>query len=94
LRFDKTKIRKVFENRLFDITEHRHGKENNYKIVVNGKFMARVTVPKGRGDIKPGTMRSIVSQTLLPKDKFSDLASCPFSQIDYINFLVQNEANS
>jgi hypothetical protein len=43
----------------------------------------RITYPKGRGDLKIGTLKKIVRQFKLNWDDFADLIKCPMSATDY-----------
>lgn len=89
--FEKEKIRRVLEGKLNEITATRKTKEVNYKIYIDGKFVTRITVPKGRGSLPRGTLKSINRQFLLPPEKFNDLIECPLSKNDYIRILTKKE---
>lgn len=86
------KLRRALEWKLAAIVQrHKGGKEQNYKIIVEGNYVARVTVPHGRGELKRGTENSIRNQFLLPRDLFEDLVECPLSARDYVRYLQESD---
>lgn len=50
---------------------------------LDGLKILRVTMPRGRGFVPPGTVNSIRKQVFLSKDQFGDLINCPLSSQDY-----------
>ena len=50
---------------------------------LDGKRVARITVPKGRKDIAPKTYASMAKQLRLTRDEFGELLACPLSLADY-----------
>jgi hypothetical protein len=75
-------VKKVCENKLQ--IPFRSGKEFNGWFVLDGRRTARITVPKGRKDIPPGTYRSMARQLFLTVDQFDLLLACPLEYKDYI----------
>lgn len=67
------------------------GKELNRKIYGGPgfKFLFRVSIPKGSGDLQRGTARSIRNQLRLDKDQFRDFVECPMSAKQYAKHLTR-----
>ena len=63
--------------------QFRIGKERNAWYELDGKKILRVTIPKGRGQVKIGTANSIRNQIKLSIEQYGDLIRCPISGKDY-----------
>jgi hypothetical protein len=62
----------------------RPGSEQNRWVIVDGVHRFRITYPKKhKGDIPPGTLRSIRSQSRLDRDQFSCFVVCTMTGTDY-----------
>ncbi|MBC8205045.1 hypothetical protein ISS30_08660 [bacterium] len=77
----KQEVGNAIENKLG--LKPKAGKENNVKYFIDGKFILRITYPKGRGDLKLNTLKNIVKQSKLCWDDFIDLIKCPLSASDF-----------
>ncbi|HEY3347580.1 MAG TPA: hypothetical protein VGK71_08165 [Nitrospirota bacterium] len=64
-------------------TEFRDGSERNAWYEYNGIKILRVTIPKGRGDITPGTLSSIKNQLKLTREEFDKFIKCTFTATDF-----------
>ena len=91
---DKAELHKVFTNKLKTVTEKRGTKEVNYTVKIDGVYMCRVTVPKGRGELPPGTLNSIKNQTLLSRNDFERLVKCPMKLEEYKQTLLGKNEDS
>lgn len=91
--FTHNAICKVLEKKLSSISTRkpRSSKELNFKIEIDGKYVGRVTVSKGRKEIKKGTEGGIRGQFKLPKEEFKKLIECPMSKQQYIDYLKAND---
>lgn len=85
LNFNKHDVSRALLNKL-DL-RFRSGKERNGWYELDGKKILRVTMPKGRGAIPPGTLNSIRDQTFLSRNDFADLIRCPLSGSDYARII-------
>ena len=65
----------------------RTTKENNSWLYYNSVKILRVTHPKGRREIKKGTLGSIIKQLNLQKEQFENLIACSLSREDYFKYL-------
>jgi predicted RNA binding protein YcfA (HicA-like mRNA interferase family) len=72
-----------FENK----TSKRAG-HLKYVYFAEGKQRARVTVPRGRGELPSGTLESIRTQMHLDKVDFGMAIQCPFGPEDYGNLVA------
>lgn len=89
---NKSDVHKVFTGKLRNISEQRGTKEINYTIRIEGKYMCRVTVPKGRGELPIGTLNSIKNQTLLSREDFDRLIKCPMKIDEYKKKLTEKNS--
>ena len=71
----------VCQNKL-DI-EFRSGGEYNGWYILNGKRVARITIPKGRKPIPPKTYKSMAAQLKLDVNDFDRLLDCPLKAEEY-----------
>jgi hypothetical protein len=65
----------------------RSGKERNAWFHLDGVPVIRVTMPKGRGQLAPGTAESIRNQVRLSRAEFLDLIKCPLKESDYLRII-------
>lgn len=71
--------------------EFRSTKEQNGWVRNSaGVKVARVTVPKGRDPIKPGTLGSIARQLKLTGPQLSEFLDCTLSKDQYMEILDKN----
>jgi hypothetical protein len=84
-------VKRVCENKLH--IPFRSGKELNGWFVLEGKKTARITVPKGRKDIPPGTYRSMARQLFLTVAQFDELLDCPMNLKKYVKIITEREQN-
>lgn len=64
--------------------ETRSGSEQNRWVIVDGLRRFRITYPKQHsGDLPPGTLRSIRSQSRLDRDQFSRFVVCSMTGTEY-----------
>jgi len=61
----------------------RTGKERNAWFELDGRKILRVTMPKGRGPLTPGTARAIRNQVKLSTEEYADLIKCGLLGKDY-----------
>ncbi len=83
--FNSSDVRKKCETKLK--ISFRSGKELNGWYYHEGKKTARITVPKGKKQLRPKTYKSMARQLLLSIDQFDDLLECPFGLSDYKSYL-------
>jgi hypothetical protein len=81
LNFTISDVRRLVEDKL-DMRPRSAG-ERNYWFYLDGKKCLRVTLPQGRGALKPGTANSIVNQLKLCKDQFGQFLHCDGTLRDY-----------
>ena len=67
--------------------DFRGGGELNGWFILNGKKVARITVPKGRKFIPPGTYKTMAKQLKLNIAEFDDLLECPLKKEKYEEIL-------
>lgn len=79
--FKKQEVRNAIERKL-GLKPHV-GKENNVYYCIEDREVLRITYPKGRGDLKMKTTRTIKRQTTLSWDDFIDLIKCPMTSADF-----------
>ncbi len=71
-------------------------KHFNARFYYKGNYIARATVPKGRREIRRGTLNNIRSQLKMNLEEFADFADCPMTIEDLIgifksvNLIVNN----
>lgn len=82
-------VKRVCENKL-DI-QFRSGKEFNGWYILDGVKTCRITVPKGKKDLKPGTYRSMAKQLKLSIDEFDLLLDCPLKKSEYETILSNQQ---
>jgi hypothetical protein len=63
--------------------EERTNKEKNVWYILDGMKVLRVTFPKGRGSISPGTLSSIKNQMHLSINQLHEFIKCPLEADDY-----------
>ncbi|MDI6793513.1 MAG: hypothetical protein QME81_11720 [bacterium] len=85
----KQEVVAVLENKL--AINFRVTKELNGWFVYEGKKIARVTIPKGRGDLRKGTQSSIINQLKLTNELFSRLIECPLGEEEYVQILKEKQ---
>lgn len=51
--------------------------------------VARLTVPMGRKEVPPKTLKSMAEQLKLTVDEFKDLIACPLTRADYEQILTE-----
>ena len=78
---DTHRIRQVCENKLS--IGFREGKHFSGWFSLNGRRVARITIPKGRKEVPPGTYGSMARQLKLSKPQFGDLLACPLKRPGY-----------
>jgi len=61
----------------------RNAGERNYWFYLDGRKCLRVTLPQGRGPLKPGTANSIINQLKLCKKQFLEYLSCKSNLRDF-----------
>ncbi len=81
LNYTKQDIAHAIERKLK--IKPRSQSEKNVWYTLDGKKILRVTYPQGRGQIKKGTVNSIINQLKLNKNQFKDLVICPLSGKEY-----------
>jgi len=67
----------------------RAGKEENLPIYIAGTRVTRVTVPRGHGDLDPGTAKSIQNQLRLTSGDFGRFVGCALTGPEYEQLLIQ-----
>ena len=80
-RFDASDVKRVCERKLK--IEFNSTKEYNGWYWLDGKKVVRITVPKGRKFLPPGTYSSMARQMRLSTAQFDNLLECPLSKADY-----------
>lgn len=79
--YDTYDVKGICETKLR--IEFRDGKEWNGWFQMDGKKFCRVTVPKGRKFIPPGTYKSMARQLNLTTGQFDALLDCPLTLEKY-----------
>ena len=75
LNYTKQEVRRAITEKLK--ARLRYAKEGQAWYEVDGRAVLRITIPKGRSDLPPGTLNSIINQLKLSKPEFSRLVKCP-----------------
>lgn len=88
-KFGADDVKRCCENKLGIV--FRSAKEFNGWVVLDGRKAARVTVPKGRKDLTPGTYRCMARQLRLGVQEFDDLLECPLDGGTYAALLRQRD---
>ena len=81
-------VKRVCENKL-KIDFKKGGKEFNGWYTLDGKKVARITVPKGRKDIPLGTYSAMARQLKLHHSDLDRLLACPLTKTQYDD-LIRN----
>jgi hypothetical protein len=81
LNFSISDVQGLLERKLH-LKPRKEG-ERNYWFYLDGRKCLRVTLPQGRGSLKPGTANSIVNQLKLCKDQFREYISCKHDLRDF-----------
>ena len=81
-KFDSHNVKACCENKL-RIDFRKKSKEFNGWFFLNGKKVARITVPKGRKFLPPKTYKSMANQLKLSTPEFDDLLECPLDKKQY-----------
>lgn len=81
----KSRVKSTLENKLGIV--FKAGKELNGWFIYKGKKILRVTIPKGRGDLKPKTQEDIRSKLRLNEKNFDTLNNCPLRLKGFIEIL-------
>lgn len=89
-KFKYADIKKVCENKLN--IEFRAAKEFNGWFILDGKKVARVTIPHGKGSrskdgIPKGTYKNMAKQLKLTIEQFDKLLNCPLKENEYKEIL-------
>ncbi len=89
-KFKHAHVKKVCEQKL-DIV-FRAGKEFHGWFIYDGKKVARITIPHGKGNrskdgIAKGTYKSMARQLKLTVEQFDRLLNCPLKKDDYIKII-------
>lgn len=85
----KQEVVAVLENKL--AVNFRVTKELNGWFVYKGNKIVRVTIPKGRGELRKGTQSSIINQLKLTKEMFFRLIECPLGEEEYVQILKEKQ---
>ncbi|MBF0476927.1 MAG: hypothetical protein HQK59_14080 [Deltaproteobacteria bacterium] len=83
--FNSQDIRNACENKLK--IPFKDGKELNGCFRLDGKKIARITVPKGRKTIPPKTYKAMALGLRLSVDQFDQLIECTLKKADYERIL-------
>lgn len=84
-RYHTFDVKKTCESKLH--IQFRPGKEFNGWFVLDGKKVARITVPMGRKPIPLGTYKSMARQLKLTTSLFDALLACPLDKTRYESIL-------
>jgi hypothetical protein len=71
----------------------RSGKELNAWLEDDGEKLARVTIPKGRDELAPKTLASIIRQLRSGRELFDGLMACPNDRADLIARLRREDTS-
>lgn len=85
--FDCKTIKERLENKL--MISFRSNKHHNGWMLLEGKKVARVTVPLGRKVISIGVFKNIADQLKLSVNEFENLLSCSLSKEAYEKILFK-----
>ena len=92
LNFTRQEVRGAIDKKLRP--EWRSGAEQTGWYYLGGKKILRVSVPRGRGQLPPGTAHSIKKQLRLTTSQFADLVHCRLTGSDYAEIISQQEVSS
>ena len=79
--FHSRDVKHCCENKLG--IQFRQGSEHNGWYTLEGRKVARITVPKGKKPIPPKTYKSMAGQLKLSVGEFDQLLECPLSSKEY-----------
>ena len=79
------RIKACCENKLE--INFRTNNECNGWFLLDSEKVRRITIPKGRKEVKPGTFRSMARQLDLSVDEFVEVIECTKTKRDYENLL-------
>lgn len=80
-------VRRALEKIGYDLRKSR-GPHHRYEYFhTDGVKRATVSVPKGRREMKRGTLDGIRSRTHLDRQRFDAALECPFRMADYVEFM-------
>lgn len=88
-KWKKNKVKSSLENKL--LINFATGKELNGWFYYKERKILRVTIPKGRDELKIGTQNSIRNKLRLSANDFDDLINCPLRLEDYIDILKEKK---
>jgi hypothetical protein len=86
-KFSTIHVKHVCERKLS--VKFRVTKECNGWIVFQNVKLSRITVPKGRKTIPPGTYKSMAVQLNLTTDELDELLECPLTTERYFKLLKE-----
>ena len=84
--YDTHDVKKCCEGKLGIV--FRDGKEFNGWAQIGEKKVARITVPKGRKSIPPGTYKSMAEQLRLTIQQFDQLLDCSIWKEEFDKILT------
>ncbi|MFH0802014.1 MAG: hypothetical protein V2A78_06465 [bacterium] len=87
MNYDKHTLVNRIEDKFNNHLKKRVGKEFQFYYELEGKVILRTTVPKGRGDISPGTLSRIKNQLCMDRDFFDGFYDCHKKAKDYEKLL-------
>ncbi|MCK5059235.1 MAG: hypothetical protein KAT34_21480 [Candidatus Aminicenantes bacterium] len=88
-KWEKNKVKNVLEKKLG--IEFRSGKELNGWFYFNNQKILRVTIPKGRDELKIGTQNAIRDKLRLNSPNFDNLINCSLRLDNYIDILKEKK---
>ena len=88
-KWKKNKVKSSLENKL--LINFASGKELNGWFYYKDRKILRVTILKGRDELKIGTQNSIRNKLRLSSRDFDDLINCPLRLEDYIDILKEKK---
>jgi hypothetical protein len=86
--FDSHDIKKCCETKLGIVFRKR--KEFNGWVYMDDKKFARITVPKGRKSITPGTYKSMANQLKINTEQFDNFLECPLDKKGYEAIMINH----
>lgn len=86
-KWKKNQVKSSLEKKLY--INFGGGKELNGWLYYKNREILRVTIPKGRDELKIGTQNSIRNKLRLSSTDFDDLINCPLKLEDYIDILKE-----
>jgi predicted RNA binding protein YcfA (HicA-like mRNA interferase family) len=73
----------------FEEVSSRRGDHFKYVFFYKGKRVLRVIIPKGRGELRPGTLEGIREDLRLNKESFKQAIECPLGRKAYLGIVEQ-----